>query len=91
MESLAALAEAYPRYPNHDNVLGPSRPFLSTYLESVWVLQLAASASLLDDTGALPSDLRARLAEQVFRPSAALIEDFPESANRQVWHAAARP
>jgi hypothetical protein len=89
-EALDALAEAYPRYPNHDNVLGPSRPFFSTYLESVWVLQLAATASLLEDIGALPSDLRARLAERLFRPSAALIEDFPETANRQVWHAAAR-
>lgn len=89
-EALAALAEAYPRYPNRDNVLGPSRPFFSTYLESVWVLQLAAATSLLDDAGALPDRLRTRLAEDLFRPSAALIEDFPETANRQVWHAAAR-
>jgi hypothetical protein len=89
-EALAALAEAYLRYPNLDNVLGPSRPFFSTYLESVWVLQLAAASSLLDDAGMLPDALRARLAERVFRPSVALIEDFPETANRQVWHGAAR-
>ena len=89
-EVLAALADAYPRYPNRDNVLGPSRPFFSTYLESVWVLQLAAASSLLDEAGLLPGDLRTRLADQVFRPSVALIEDFPETANRQVWHAAAR-
>ena len=89
-EALAALADAYPRYPNRDNVLGPSRPFFSTYLESVWVLQLAAASSLLDDARLLPGDLRSRLADQVFRPSLDLIEDFPEGANRQVWHAAAR-
>ncbi len=89
-ETLAALADAYPRYPDFDNVLGPSRPFFSTYVESVWVLQLAAATALLDDAGALPHGLRGRLADQLFAPSAALIEDFPETANRQVWHAAAR-
>ena len=47
VETLAALAARYLEYPNADNVLGPSRPFFSTYLESVWVLQLAAAASLL--------------------------------------------
>jgi hypothetical protein len=90
VEALGALAEAYPRYPNWDNVLGPSRPFFSTYIESVWVLQLAAASALLDDAGLLPAALREVLAARVFAPSAALIEGFPESANRQVWHAAAR-
>src|SRR5512143_2225878 len=90
VEALGALAEAYAGYPNRDNVLGPSRPFFSTYLESVWVLQLAAAASLLEEAGALPAPVRDRLAASLFRPSLALIEDFPESANRQVWHAAAR-
>lgn len=90
VESLDALAEAYPRYPNWDNVLGPSRPFFSTYIESVWGLQLAAASALLDDAGLLPAALREALAARVFAPSAALIGDFPESGNRQVWHAAAR-
>ena len=89
-DALAAIADRYPRYPNRDNVLGPSRPFFSTYLESVWVLQLAAAASLLDEVGKLPDTLRSRLASDVFAPSAALIADFPESGNRQVWHAVAR-
>ena len=89
-DALAALADRYPRYPNRDNVLGPSRPFFSTYLESVWVLQLAAAASLLDEVGKLPDALRSRLASDVFAPSAALIADFPETGNRQVWHAVAR-
>ena len=90
LETLAALAARYLEYPNADNVLGPSRPFFSTYLESVWVLHLAAAASLLGEQGRLPADLGHDLAERVFRPSAALIADFDERlSNRQVWNAAA--
>ena len=61
VETLAALAERYLTYPNADNVLGPSRPFFSTYLESIWVLQLAAAASLLSEHGRLPADLAGAL------------------------------
>jgi len=90
VETLLALAEVYPTYPNWDNALGPSRPFFSTYIESVWVLHLATAASLLDQLGALPSVARDSLATRIFAPCAALIADFPETGNRQVWHAAAR-
>ena len=90
LETLALLAERYPTYPNADNVLGPSRPFFSTYLESIWVLQLAAAASLLGEHGTLPPDLERDLASRLFRPSAELIADFDEGrSNRQVWNAAA--
>jgi hypothetical protein len=89
-ETLAALAGRYLTYPNADNVLGPSRPFFSTYLESIWVLQLAAAASLLAGHGALPADLERDLAARLFRPSADLIADFEErGSNRQAWNAAA--
>jgi hypothetical protein len=89
-EVLAALAARYLQYPNADNVLGPSRPFFSTYLESIWVLQLAAAASLLGGQGHIPADLERDLAERLFRPSAALIADFDEHlSNRQVWNSAA--
>ncbi len=89
-EVLAALAGRYLAYPLADNVLGPSRPFFSTYLESVWVLQLAAAASLLSERGALPADLERGLAERLFRPSARAIADFEErGSNRQAWNAAA--
>jgi hypothetical protein len=37
---LDGYADRYLDYPNRDNVLGPSRPFFSTYLESIWLLQL---------------------------------------------------
>src|SRR5438034_7286542 len=33
-EILRAYARSYMRYPNRDNLLGPSRLFFSTYLES---------------------------------------------------------
>ena len=41
---LDAYSEAYANYPNRDNVLGPTRVFFSTYLESVWLLQLCVAA-----------------------------------------------
>jgi hypothetical protein len=90
LEVLAALAARYLEYPNADNVLGPSRPFFSTYLESVWVLHLAAAASLLGEQGRLPPDLARDLAGKLFGPSAELIADFEErGSNRQVWNATA--
>ena len=46
--TLDEYADRYSRYPLDDNVLGPSRPFFSTYLESIWLLQLCIAADLLD-------------------------------------------
>ena len=34
-----------------DNVLGPSRPFFSTYLESIWLLQLCVALDMLEGSG----------------------------------------
>ncbi|MFL5578127.1 MAG: heparinase II/III family protein [Gemmatimonadaceae bacterium] len=87
---LARYAELYLRYPNRDNVLGPTRPFFSTYLESIWLLQLAVALDLREAAGdvsrSLAGDVRARVAE----PSAALIASYDEGgSNRQVWNAAA--
>ncbi|HXY20505.1 MAG TPA: heparinase II/III family protein [Gemmatimonadales bacterium] len=90
LEILAGLAARYLGYPNADNALGPSHPFFSTYLESIWVLQLAAAASLLSDRGRLPGDLERDLVAGLFRPSAETIADFDEpGSNRQAWNAAA--
>ena len=55
-EILAGYGERYLRYPNRDNVLGPSRLFFSTYLESIWILNYLAAAVLLreaDELGAI--------------------------------------
>ena len=45
---LERLSDQYLRYPNVDNVLGPSRPFFSTYLESIWLLQLSLALDFLE-------------------------------------------
>jgi hypothetical protein len=89
---LDAYADQYLRYPNRDNVLGPSRPFFSTYLESIWLLQLVVALDLLE-TGAPPEEigeLGARVRDRLVAPSAALIASYDEGmSNRQVWNNAA--
>lgn len=90
LETLALIVERYQHYPNADNVLGPSRPFFSTYLESIWVLHLASATGLLRLAGRVPKELDDDLSRHLFGPSAAIIADFPEGrSNRQVWNAAA--
>ncbi len=86
---LQRLAERYLAYPNRDNVLGPTRPFFSTYLESIWLLQLSVALDVLETAGertALGGAVRDRLIE----PSAMLIASYHEGlSNRQVWNSAA--
>lgn len=89
---LDGYATHYLAYPDEDNVLGPSRPFFSTYLESIWLLQLCIAIDFLE-LGA-PSDtvaaLGARVRERLVAPSAALIASYDEGmSNRQVWNNAA--
>ena len=86
---LEEYSERYLAYPNRDNVLGPSRPFFSTYLESIWVLQLAIALDLLEAIGAAGS-LGARVRDRLIEPSMALIASYDEGgSNRQVWNDAA--
>jgi hypothetical protein len=81
-------AEAYLTYPNRDNVLGPTRPFFSTYLESIWLLQLCVTADLLETAGDRATADTVR--ERIVRPSALLIAQYDEGlSNRQVWNNAA--
>jgi hypothetical protein len=88
-DTLEEYADRYDRYPNVDNVLGPSRPFFSTYLESIWLLQLCIAADLLDAVGAGDA-ATARFRERVAAPSAALIRSYDEGgSNRQLWNNAA--
>jgi hypothetical protein len=87
-EILDACAARYRDYPNADNVLGPTRPFFSTYLESIWLAQLAVAATLLDGSApdALAPSAR-RALRDVVTESAGLIASFDEGwSNRQVWH-----
>jgi hypothetical protein len=85
---LRAYADVYLEYPNRDNVLGPTRPFFSTYLESIWLLQLCVAADLLESTG--DSETADLVRERIAIPSRALITGFNEGhSNRQVWNNAA--
>lgn len=86
---LGRYGERYLQYPNRDNVLGPSRLFFSTYLESIWILNYLSAAWLLREAGAL-DDPTARAVHQVADEAANLIGEFDEGfSNRQVWNNAA--
>ena len=89
---LDAQADAYLRYPNADNVLGPTRPFFSTYLESLWLVHVCTALDLLRSAAPGVYDaLAARVCDRIIEPSRALIAGYPEgTSNRQVWHAVAR-
>ena len=88
-EILAAYAARYWRYPNRDNVLGPSRLFFSTYLESLWILSYLAAATLLRAAGLL-DDATAKGVTQVADEAANLIGEYDEGfSNRQTWNDAA--
>lgn len=78
----------YRLLPNSDNVLGPSRLFFSTYLESIWLVQLLIAARLLAESGA-GEGWREELSRMVGE-SVGLIYSFDEGwSNRQVWNNAA--
>jgi hypothetical protein len=85
---LAGYAERYLDYPNRDNVLGPTRVFFSTYIESIWLLQLCVALDLLEEGGrdAFGDTIRDRIIE----PSSELIAVYNEGiSNRQAWNNAA--
>ena len=84
---LRKLADRYLSYPNEDNVLGPTRVFFSTYLESIWALQLAVAVSLLERGGPTPTGNLVR--DRILAPSIELVSSFNEGlSNRQVWNSA---
>ena len=86
---LSGYASGYLDYPNLDNVLGPSRLFFSTYLESIWLTGYLAAALLLRESGRLDSVL-ADAVSGVADEAANLIGEFDEGfSNRQTWHNAA--
>ena len=85
---LAEFADRYDQWPNRDNVLGPTRPFFSTYLESIWLLNLCHALDLLDASLAPGADrVGAQLRDRLIAPSASLIASYHEgTSNRQVWN-----
>jgi hypothetical protein len=86
---LRAYGERYLDYPNTDNVLGPSRPFFSTYLESIWITNLVAAAVMLREANALDA-AAGKAMDLIGDEAAGLIGEFNEGfSNRQTWHNAA--
>ncbi len=85
---LAELADRYLQWPNSDNVLGPTRPFFSTYLESIWLVNICQALDLLEAAMAPGIDhVGARVRAHLIAPSAALIASYHEgTSNRQVWN-----
>ncbi|HUR94072.1 MAG TPA: heparinase II/III family protein [Gemmatimonadales bacterium] len=86
---LSDYASSYFLYLNRDNVLGPSRLFFSTYLESIWITNYLAAATMLRESGALSSDVADGVGV-VAEEAANIIGEFDEGfSNRQTWHNAA--
>ena len=84
---LTGYAELYLAYQNIDNVLGPTRLFFSTYLESIWLLQICIATRVIEH--AMPK-LAGRVRDQIIEPSRSIIGEHDEGAsNRQVWNNAA--
>jgi hypothetical protein len=84
---LEGYVERYLKYPNVDNVLGPTRLFFSTYLESIWLLQICVATDLLPASHARLAD---RVRDEIISPSRAIIAQYDEGgSNRQVWNGVA--
>jgi hypothetical protein len=87
--ALLQVYRNYQEYPNRDNVLGPSRLFFSTYLESIWLTSYLAAATMLRDAGLLQPETD-EIVAAVADEAANLIGEFDEGlSNRQTWHNAA--
>src|SRR5258708_6134130 len=89
---LQAYFERYGTYPNVDNALGPTRPFFSTYLESIWLRQLCVALDFIEASfeRSAHAAIAGRFRDRVVEPSLALIQSYDEGmSNRQVWNNAA--
>jgi heparinase II/III-like protein len=83
---LTAYGERYPTYPNRDNVLGPGRVFFSTYLESIWLINLLTAGTILRESEGLTGPAEAAL-NGLAEESIGYIGEFDEHfSNRQVWN-----
>jgi hypothetical protein len=84
---LDGYCDRYASYPNVDNVLGPTRLFFSTYLESIWLLQICVAADLVAESAPTLTD---RVRDCIVEPSRTIIAEYDEDgSNRQVWNDAA--
>ena len=86
---LARIVDQYHRWPNRDNVLGPSRPFFSTYLESIWLLNICHAIALLEtaDVDGSTQQLLGRVREQVVRIRRAFSAQRAQEGQREPFQA----
>lgn len=83
--TLREFADRYDSWPNRDNVLGPTRPFFSTYLESIWLINICHALTLLEAAG--EHTLGGVVRDRLIAPSSTLIDSYHEGrSNRQVWN-----
>src|SRR5207237_8682253 len=78
---LDRYAVDYLLYPRSANVLGPTRLFFSTYLESICLLNLCIATDLLEGTGPKFAATGARVRDRLIEPSAAIIAQYDEGAS----------
>lgn len=78
---LSEYADRYESYPLDGCVLGPTRLFQSTYVESLWLASLAAAADFVRDTISAPQWRHFR--DDLFLPSAEIILGFDEGDNNR--------
>ena len=84
---LTELADRYSSWPNRDNALGPTRPFFSTYLESIWLLNICHAIALLEAGTVQCSTQLEYIRTVLVQPSRDLIAGYHEGrSNRQVWN-----
>lgn len=78
---LLEYADRYVDYPLEGYVLGPTRLFQSTYVESLWLASLVAAADFVRDT--IPAPQWRHIRDDLFLPSAEIILGFDEGDNNR--------
>jgi hypothetical protein len=78
---LGDYARHYEAYPLADCVLGPTRLFQSTYIESLWLASLAAAADFALDC--IPEDEWRLIRDELLIPAARVILDYDEGDNNR--------
>jgi hypothetical protein len=78
---LVTYARGYADYPLADNLLGPTRLFQSTYIESLWLAGLVAAADLVRDR--IPRADWQLITQDLFLASAEVIRDYDEGDNNR--------
>ena len=80
-EILVDYARHYEGYPLADYVLGPTRVFQSTFIESLWLASLVGAADFVRET--IPAGDWSLIKDELFLASAGVIRGFDEGDNNR--------